>query len=45
MNITAYAVQGRYPDSNLVPTTEEAKSYYQLAQQVGILVTERIVFS
>ena len=27
MNINAYAVQGRYPDSNLMPTAAEAKSY------------------
>ena len=27
MNINAYAVQGRYPDSNLIPTIDEAKSY------------------
>jgi HEPN domain-containing protein len=45
MNINAYAVQGRYPDSNLIPTIEETKSYYQLALQVKSLVTERIVFS
>jgi len=44
MNINAYAVQGRYPDSNLIPTAEEAKSYYQLAFQVKALVTERIIF-
>ena len=45
MNINAYAVQGRYPDSNLVPTIDEAKSYYLLAVQVRNLVAERIVFS
>ena len=44
MNINAYAVQGRYPDSNLMPTAAEAKSYYQLALQVQILVTKRMVF-
>lgn len=44
MNINAYAVQGRYPDSNLIPTIVEAKSYYQLALQVRGLVNERIVF-
>jgi HEPN domain-containing protein len=44
MNINAYAVQGRYPDSNLMPTIEEAKSYYQLAIRTRGLVTERIVF-
>lgn len=45
MNINVYAVQGRYPDSNLVPTKEEAKSYYSLAIQVRSLVAERIIFS
>lgn len=45
MNINAYAVQGRYPDSNLLPTKEEARSYYQLGFQVKGLVTERLIFS
>ena len=45
MNINAYAVQGRYPDSNLTPTKGEAQSYYQLAIQVRDLVGERIVFA
>jgi HEPN domain-containing protein len=45
MNINAFAVQGRYPDSNLDPTVTEAKSYYQLALQIQALATERIVFS
>ena len=45
MNINAYAVQGRYPDSTLMPTAAEAKSYYQLALQIKTLATERIVFS
>ena len=44
-NINDYAVQGRYPDSNLMPTPEEAKGYYQLAIQVKALVTERVLFS
>jgi len=44
-NINAYAVQGRYPDSNLIPTIDEAKSYYLLAVQVKNLVAKRIVFS
>jgi HEPN domain-containing protein len=44
MNINAYAVQGRYPDSNLIPTIGEGKSYYQLAIQIRDLVSERIVF-
>jgi HEPN domain-containing protein len=45
MNINAYAVQGRYPDSNPMPTAAEANSYYQLTLQVQALVKERIVFS
>ena len=45
LNINAYAVQGRYPDSNLIPTVDEAKSYYRLALQVRGLVVERIIFS
>lgn len=45
LNINAYAVQGRYPDSNLMPTAVEAKSYYQLAIQIQTLVTARIVFA
>lgn len=45
MNINAYAVQGRYPDSNLIPTIDEAKSYYRLAIQIRDLVAERIVFA
>jgi len=44
LNITAYAVQGRYPDSNLMPTAIEAKAYYQLALQVQTLVRKKIVF-
>jgi hypothetical protein len=44
LNINAYAVQGRYPDSNLMPTAAEAKIYYQLVLQVQTLVTDRIVF-
>lgn len=43
-NMNAYAVQGRYPDSNLTPTIEEAKSYYQLALEIKTAVTQRIVF-
>lgn len=44
MNINAYAVQIRYPDSNLFPSIEEAKSYYQLAIKVKVMIAERIVF-
>jgi HEPN domain-containing protein len=45
LDITAYAVQGRYPDSSLMPSKEEAESYYQLALQIRTLITERIIFS
>jgi hypothetical protein len=45
LNINAFAVQGRYPDSNLIPTPAEAKSYYELALEVKTLVTERIIFA
>ena len=45
LNINVYAVQGRYPDSNLIPTTDEAKSYYQLALQINKMVIDRIIFS
>jgi len=44
LNLNAYAVQGRYPDDNLIPTPEEAMSYYQLALLVRGLVMERIIF-
>jgi len=44
MNINAYAVQGRYPDSNIMPTSEEAQSYYQLALQIKKVVVGRIIF-
>jgi HEPN domain-containing protein len=42
LDINAYAVQGRYPDSNIMPTATEAKSYYQLAVQISKTVTDRI---
>lgn len=42
LNINAYAVNGRYPDDNLMPEKEEAESYYQLAIQIKELITERI---
>ena len=45
LNINAYAVHGRYPDSSLMPEPEEAKTFYQLAIQVNNLVKERIVFT
>ncbi|MBS1664713.1 MAG: HEPN domain-containing protein [Bacteroidetes bacterium] len=45
LNINAYAVQGRYPDSNLLPTVDESKSYYNLALLVRSLVAERILLS
>jgi HEPN domain-containing protein len=45
LDINAYAVQGRYPDSNLMPSPEEAKSYYQLALHIKSLIAERVIFS
>ena len=45
LNINAYAVQSRYPDSNLIPTAEEAKNYYQLAIKTKSIVMEKIIFS
>jgi len=45
LNINAYAVNGRYPDDNLMPEKEEAESYYQLALHIKSLVLERIIFS
>lgn len=45
MDINAYAVNGRYPDANLMPSKKEAESYYQLAIQVKSLVTAKISFS
>lgn len=43
MNINIYAVQGRYPDSSLLPTIEETRDFYRLADQVKVLVEERIL--
>jgi HEPN domain-containing protein len=45
LDINSYAVQGRYPDSNLMPEKEEAESFYQLALQIKQLVTEKIILS
>ena len=45
LDINAYAVQSRYPDSNLMPSLQEAETYYALAQQVKTLVTQKVVFS
>jgi HEPN domain-containing protein len=45
LDINLYAVRGRYPDTNLMPSKEEAESYYQLAMQIKSLVSERIIFS
>ena len=45
MDINAFAVQGRYPDSNLTPTLEESKKYYRLAKKVEKLVLARVVFT
>jgi HEPN domain-containing protein len=44
-DINAYAVRGRYPDENLMPTKEEAEGYYRLAIQIKSLIAERIIFS
>lgn len=43
LNINVYAVQGRYPDTNLMPEVAEAQSYYQLALQIKSLIIERIL--
>lgn len=43
LNINAYAVQGRYPDTNIMPEKEEAESYYQLALGIKSLVREKVV--
>jgi HEPN domain-containing protein len=45
LNINAYAVNGRYPDDNLMPEKEEAQGYYRLALHIKSLVLERIIFS
>ncbi len=45
LDINAYAVQGRYPDTNLMPTKEEAEGYYQLALEIKSLVGEKILVS
>jgi HEPN domain-containing protein len=45
MDINAYAVQGRYPDTNLMPSKDDAEDYYQLAMQIKSLTSERIIFS
>ncbi|WP_295676784.1 HEPN domain-containing protein [uncultured Mucilaginibacter sp.] len=44
LDINAYAVRGRYPDTNLMPSKEEADSYYQLALQIKALTSERIFY-
>ncbi|HWZ35352.1 MAG TPA: HEPN domain-containing protein [Mucilaginibacter sp.] len=45
LNINAYAVQGRYPDTNLMPEIEEAQIYYQLALNIKQMVKDRITLS
>jgi HEPN domain-containing protein len=45
LDINAYAVNGRYPDANLMPSKEDTITYYQLALEVKSLVVERIIFS
>jgi HEPN domain-containing protein len=42
MDINAYAVQGRYPDDNIMPEVTEAQSYYQLVIQIQSLVIARV---
>ena len=44
LNINAYAVQGRYPDSNLMPTKEETRNYCQLALELNSRAKELIAF-
>jgi HEPN domain-containing protein len=43
-NINAYAVQGRYPDFSIMPETDEARHFYNLAIEVNNLVKTRIIF-
>lgn len=43
-DINLYAVTARYPDDTVLPEVEEAKYFYQLAQQVYELVKGRLVF-
>lgn len=47
LNINAYAVQGRYPDSNIIPTKAEAMTYYLLAIEIKQMVSENmtLIFS
>lgn len=45
MDISEFAVKGRYPGVKLVPNAAETKAYYQLAIQVSNLVKERIIFT
>lgn len=45
LDINSYAVQGRYPDSNLMPEKQEAESYYKLALEIKTLVMEKIILS
>ena len=45
LNINAFAVQARYPDTSLMPEKEEAVALYRLAIEVNNLVKERIVFN
>lgn len=44
LNLGDFAVQGRYPDSGILPDVAEAQAFYKLAIQVNTLVKERIVF-
>ncbi len=44
MDINLYAVRGRYPDASLMPDIEEAKLYFELANNIFTKVKERLVF-
>jgi len=44
-NINEYEVQGRYPDSSLMPTPEEAVRFLKLTLRVKALIVERIIFT
>ena len=43
-DINAFAVQIRYPDYAIVPSSDEAKDYYTIALEVKQLVLKKIKF-
>jgi HEPN domain-containing protein len=45
LNINAYAVQGRYPDTNLMPEKDEADGYYKLALQIKALIYQKVTLA